>query len=123
MLSTFAPITSPREAGKLISPAATNPTVATVTAVDDCSSAVAQAPVRAPERGERVKLSSSRRSCWPARLRRPSLSRALPWSSGLTHPCTLSRQTDADETGLWTNDKQQVKFFTHDNRQIRSVIW
>jgi hypothetical protein len=57
VLPTLAPKMIPSEAWKLSSPALTNPTVASVVAVEDCTSAVLIAPAAAPLQGDRVKRS------------------------------------------------------------------
>lgn len=67
VVPTFAPKMNPSDSEKVSSPAPTNPTAATVVALDDWSAAVDSAPVRAPFHG----LSTARASI---RLSRSSAS-------------------------------------------------
>ena len=74
----LAPKITPSAWGKVSSPAPTKPTAVTVTALDDCSTAVAAAPVAAPPSGVRVNRASARRSAGPESPRRLSVIQLIP---------------------------------------------
>jgi len=59
-------------------PALTKPTVATVTALDDCTVAVRHVPVTRPRRGELVHAASTLRSVAPAATFKPSVISHIP---------------------------------------------
>jgi len=95
----LAPKMIPSEAWKLSSPALTNPTVATVVALEDCTNAVPIAPAAAPLQADRVKRSRARRSRLPARLRRASVIRPIPSRNSPRPPAALSRALPARGRG------------------------
>ena len=74
----FAPNTTPSARGNAKRPALTKPTVATVVTLDDWSTAVSPAPVRAPVVGLFVQRKSTRCTASPARDRSPSVRTIIP---------------------------------------------
>ena len=103
----LAPRIMPKAAEKGISPALTNPTVATVVALEDCKTAVVIAPVNTPDIGVRVDCINARRITLPARVFMPSVMTIIPNRNSPKPPSTLMMITDCSflsslVCGVWS---------------------
>ena len=78
VVPVLAPKIIPRDCGNVISPAPTKPTAVTVTALDDCNTAVHTAPVKAPDTGLLVSFFKALRIAFPCKLRNAPVITIIP---------------------------------------------
>jgi len=105
----LAPRIMPKAAENGISPALTNPTVATVVALEDCKTAVAIVPVKTPDIGVRVNCINTRRITLPARVFRPSVMTTIPNRNSPKPPSISMMITDRNflsslVCGVWSHE-------------------
>lgn len=94
VVPTLAPNTTHSDWEKLSSPALTKPITATVTALDDCTSAVTPSPASRPRQRVRVEAASRRSSAGPAASRSPLVMSSMPSRNRPTPP-TRPASTEA----------------------------